>query len=45
MQPKAGAHLWDAAQAAKNIATVVEGKTRNDLDNDLIAEALPSIGE
>ncbi|MBI5161484.1 MAG: DUF86 domain-containing protein [Micrococcales bacterium] len=36
MRPKAGAHLWDAAEAAKNIRTVAEGKARNDLDNDLI---------
>lgn len=36
MRPEAGAHLWDAAEAAKNIRTVAEGKTRSDLDDDLL---------
>lgn len=39
MRPDAGAHLWDAAEAAKNILIVAEGKTRTSLDDDILVRS------
>lgn len=36
MQPKAGAHLWDAAEAAKLVQDFARGKTEAEFTSDLI---------
>ena len=39
MHPEAGAHLWDAAEAAKLVHEFARGKTHADLISDLVVRS------
>lgn len=36
MRPESGAHLWDAAQAARLVQEFARGKTESEFDSDLL---------
>lgn len=36
MRPEAGAHLWDAAEAAKLVHEFVDGKTEAEFNSNLL---------
>jgi len=39
MRPEAGAHLWDAAEAAKLVQRFIEGLSEDDFTSDLVVRS------